>query len=86
MRRDMQGLEKEIEEMKGEHIHVTDRMLPFGPTCTLNGVDVQTFVTCSKNGSITSCRDIPLGIVRSSNRNDDERAMVKAMVCTKVRL
>jgi hypothetical protein len=29
-------------------------MFPFGPTCKFNGIEVPTFVTCSKNGSITS--------------------------------
>jgi hypothetical protein len=40
--------------MKDEHSNGVDRMFPFGPTCTFIGVEVPTFVTCSKNGSITS--------------------------------
>jgi hypothetical protein len=40
--------------MKDEHSNGIDRMFPFGPTCTFNGVLVPTFATCSKNGSITS--------------------------------
>jgi hypothetical protein len=40
--------------MKDEHSNGIDRMFPFGLTCTFNGVEVPTFVTCSKNGSITS--------------------------------
>jgi hypothetical protein len=51
---DMQGLEKEIEEMKDLHSNGIDRMFHFGPTCIFNGIAVPTFVTCSKNGSITS--------------------------------
>jgi hypothetical protein len=49
---DMQGLEKEIEEIKDEHSNGIDRMFPFGPTCICNGIEVPEFVTCSKNGSI----------------------------------
>jgi hypothetical protein len=51
---DMQGLEKEIEELNDEHSNEIDRMFPFGPTCILNGSEVPSFVTCSKNGSIES--------------------------------
>jgi hypothetical protein len=51
---DMEKLAKEIEEMKDEHSNGIDRIFPFGPICTFNGVEVPTFVTCSKNGSITS--------------------------------
>jgi hypothetical protein len=40
--------------MKDEHSNGVDRMFPFGPTCTFNGIEVPTFVTCIKNGSITS--------------------------------
>jgi hypothetical protein len=50
----MKVLEEEIHELKNEHSNVAYRMFPFGPTCTFNGVQVPTFVTCSKNGSITS--------------------------------
>jgi hypothetical protein len=38
--------------MKDEHSKGV--MFPFGPTCLSNGIGVPTFVTCSKNGSITS--------------------------------
>jgi hypothetical protein len=51
---EMEALQQEINEMKDEHSNGTDRMFPFGPTCTFNGVEVPTFVTCSKNGSINS--------------------------------
>jgi hypothetical protein len=40
--------------MKDEHSNGVYQMFPFGPTCTFLGVKVPTFVTCSKNGSITS--------------------------------
>jgi hypothetical protein len=50
----MKVLEEEIHAMKDEHSNGTDCMFPFGPTCTFNGVQVPTFVTCSKNDSITS--------------------------------
>jgi hypothetical protein len=54
-RDDMKVLEYEIKEMKDEHSNGVDRMFPFGPTCSFNGTEVPTFfVTCSKNGSITS--------------------------------
>jgi hypothetical protein len=43
----IQVLEKEI---KDEHSNGIDRMFPFGPTCTFNGIEVVMFVTCSKNG------------------------------------
>jgi hypothetical protein len=46
-------LEEDIEAMKDEHNNGVDRIFPFGPPCTPNGVEVPTFVTCSKNGSIT---------------------------------
>jgi hypothetical protein len=49
-----QKLEDEIANMKDEHSNGVDRMFLFGPTCTFNGPTVPTFVTCSKNGSITS--------------------------------
>jgi hypothetical protein len=51
---EMKALQEEINAMKDEHSNGADRMFPFGPTCTFNGVEVPTFVTCSKNGSITS--------------------------------
>jgi hypothetical protein len=40
--------------MKDDHSNSVDRMFPFGPTCTFFGVKVQTFVTCTRNGSIMS--------------------------------
>jgi hypothetical protein len=51
---ELKMLEDEIENMKYEHINGVDRMFPFGSTCTFNGSEVPTLVTCSKNGSITS--------------------------------
>jgi hypothetical protein len=45
---------EEIDALKYDHINDADRMFPFGPTCTFNGVKVPTIVTCRKNGSITS--------------------------------
>jgi hypothetical protein len=51
---DIQGLETYIEEMKYEHSNGIDRLITFGTTCTFNGIKVPIFVTCSKNGSITS--------------------------------
>jgi hypothetical protein len=51
---EMKALQKEINAIKDEHSNGANIMFPFGPTCTLNGVEVPTFVTCSKNGSITS--------------------------------
>jgi hypothetical protein len=50
----MKAFQEEINAMKDEHSNGADRMFPFGPTCTFNGVTVPKFVTCSKNGSITS--------------------------------
>jgi hypothetical protein len=47
-------LEEEIEQMKDEHSNDVNLMFPFGPTCIFNGIEVPTFVTCIKNGSITS--------------------------------
>jgi hypothetical protein len=51
---DMKVLEDEIEQMKDEHSNGVDHMFPFGQTCIFNGNEVPTFVTCIKNGSITS--------------------------------
>jgi hypothetical protein len=51
---EMKMLEEEIHTMKDKHSNGADRIFPFGPTCTFNGVEVPMFVTCSKNGSITS--------------------------------
>jgi hypothetical protein len=50
----MKVLEEEIEQMKDEHSNGVDRMFPFGPPFRFNGLEVPTFVTCSKNGSIIS--------------------------------
>jgi hypothetical protein len=50
----MKALQEEIHTMKDEHSNRADHMLPLVPTCTFNGVEVPTFVTCSKNSSITS--------------------------------
>jgi hypothetical protein len=50
---EMKSLQEEINTMKDEHSNGAYRMFPFGPTCTFNGVEVPSFVTCSKNGSIT---------------------------------
>jgi hypothetical protein len=50
---DMKQLEAEIQSIKDEHRNGVDQMFPFGPTCTFLGVEVPTFATCSKNGSIT---------------------------------
>jgi hypothetical protein len=46
----MKWLENEIEEIKDEHSIA--RMLTSWPTCTFNGIELQMFVTCIKNGSI----------------------------------
>jgi hypothetical protein len=51
---DMQGLDKDIEEMKDEHSNDVDRMFPFGPTCIFNGIEVTTFITYIENENITS--------------------------------
>jgi hypothetical protein len=51
---DMKVLEDGIEKMKYEHSNGVYHMFPFGPTCSFNGIEVPTFVTCSKNSSITS--------------------------------
>jgi hypothetical protein len=51
---DMKVLEDEIEQMKDEHSNDVDRMFPFEPKCSFNVTEVPTFITCSKNGSITS--------------------------------
>jgi hypothetical protein len=50
----MKVLNDEIEAMKDEHSNGVDHIFPFGPTCTFNESQVPTFITCSKNGSITS--------------------------------
>jgi hypothetical protein len=50
----MKVIQEDIDAMKDNHSNGADRMLPFGPTCTFNGVEVPTFLMCSKNGSITS--------------------------------
>jgi hypothetical protein len=50
----MKVLEEEIHAMTYEHSNGADCIFPFGPTRTFNGVQVPTFVTCSKNGSISS--------------------------------
>jgi hypothetical protein len=50
----MRVLQEEIHAMKDDHSNGADRMFPFRPACTFNGVTVPVFVTCSKNGSITS--------------------------------
>jgi hypothetical protein len=36
----MKVLQVEIEQMKDEHSNGVDRMFLFGPTCTLNGIEV----------------------------------------------
>jgi hypothetical protein len=51
---EMKVLEEDMEQMKDEQSKGVDRMFPFGPTCTFNGIEVPMFLTCSKNGSITS--------------------------------
>jgi hypothetical protein len=51
---EMKALQEDIHSMKDDHSNGAYRMFPFGPTCNFNGVTVPTFVTCSKNGSITS--------------------------------
>jgi hypothetical protein len=51
---EMKVLDEKIAAMKDEHSNGVDRMFPFGPTCTFNGSQVPTFITCSKNDSITS--------------------------------
>jgi hypothetical protein len=51
---EMKALQEEMNAMKDEQSNGADRMFPFGPTCTFNDVTVPMFVTCSKNGSITS--------------------------------
>jgi hypothetical protein len=50
----MQKLEEEIANLKYEHTNGVDIMFTVSMTCTFNGVMVPTFVTCGKNGSITS--------------------------------
>ena len=34
--------------------HGPDKYFPYGPTCTVDGVAIPCYVTCSENGSITS--------------------------------
>jgi hypothetical protein len=51
---EMKVLDEEMLAMKDEHSSGVDRMFEFGPTCTFNGSQVPTFITCSKNSSITS--------------------------------
>jgi hypothetical protein len=53
---DIKVLEDEIEQRKDEHSNGVDRMFPFGPTCSFNGTEVPTFVTCSKNGTNMLCK------------------------------
>jgi prepilin-type processing-associated H-X9-DG protein len=50
----MKALQEEMHAMKDEHSNGADRMFPFRPTCTYNGVEVPMYVMCSKHGSITS--------------------------------
>jgi hypothetical protein len=51
---EMKVLEADIEKMKDQHSKYVDRMFTFGPAFTFNGTEDPKFVTCSKNGSITS--------------------------------
>jgi hypothetical protein len=37
---EMKALQEEINAMKDEHSNGADRMFPFGPTCTFNGITV----------------------------------------------
>jgi hypothetical protein len=37
-----------------QNSHGTDKYYPYGPTCTIFGKTISTFVTCSESGSITS--------------------------------
>jgi hypothetical protein len=51
---EMKVVDEEIDEIKNEHSNGVDRMFPFGPTCTFNGIEVPILLICSKNDSITS--------------------------------
>ncbi len=37
-----------------ENSHGLDKYYPFGPACVVNGKKIETFVTCSKTGTVTS--------------------------------
>jgi len=37
-----------------ENSHGLDKYYPFGPTCVVNGKKIETFVTCSETGTVTS--------------------------------
>jgi hypothetical protein len=37
-----------------ENFHGLDKYYPFGPTCWVSGKKIETFVTCSESGSVTS--------------------------------
>jgi hypothetical protein len=41
---EMKALQEDINAMKDDHSNGADRMFPFGPTCTFNGVEVPTCV------------------------------------------
>jgi hypothetical protein len=51
---EMKVLDEKIVAMKDENSNGVDRMFPLGSTCTFNGSQVPTFITCSNNDSIIS--------------------------------
>jgi hypothetical protein len=42
---------------RAENSHGLDKYYPFGPTCIVSGKKIETFVTCSESGRVTSLRD-----------------------------
>jgi len=54
--------------------HGLDKYYPHGPTCTYNGKEIATYVTCSESGSITSkiLRDIIKYLDSNLNFNHSE--------------
>ena len=70
-------VEGDLVNNAGNNSHGINKYFPHGPTCTYNGSDIPTYVTCSESGSITS--EIVADIMRFSTRMLASRELRKLL-------
>jgi hypothetical protein len=67
-----------------ENSHGLDKYYPLGPTCWVSGKKIETFVTCSESGSVTSeiLKGVTSEILRGSLKQIDSQLTFDRMEAT----